>query len=233
MKRTEPCTVHSLEIAVGAVTLQGDLTVPWNARGLVIFAHGSGSSRNSARNRFVANVLRERHMATLLFDLLTVAEEQRDTVDAHLRFDIRLLADRLKEVTDWAAGYPRTKHLPLGYFGASTGAAAALLASIERRELVKAVVSRGGRPDLVHDILVRVSAPTLLIVGGRDTPVLEVNQEALAHLTGIRRLAVVPRATHLFEEAGALEQVARLAGDWFENHLAVEAPSATASAVLR
>lgn len=211
----------SLIVPAGDVELHGDLAVPDGAGGLVVFAHGSGSSRLSARNRFVAQALQARGLATLLFDLLTAEEERRDAIDAHLRFDIPLLAERLGLVTDQLRRYDPVRHLPLAYFGASTGAAAALIAAADRPDTIRAVVSRGGRPDLAGSALARVRAPTLLIVGGADTTVLELNEDALARIDAPKRLAVVPGATHLFEEPGALQQVARLAGDWLAQHLHV------------
>lgn len=209
----------SLVIATRGARLQGDLALPVGARGLVIFAHGSGSSRRSSRNRAVAQALRDRGLGTLLFDLLTHDEEQIDALDAHLRFDIPLLGHRLGEVTDWLYEQPDTKRLAYGYFGASTGAAAALVAAADRPETVRAVVSRGGRPDLAHAALTRVQAPTLLIVGGHDEPVIELNRQAFAQLHGPKELTIVPGATHLFEEPGTLDAVARLAGDWFVRYL--------------
>lgn len=206
-------------VPVGSVELQGDLSIPQSPRGLVLFAHGSGSSRMSPRNRLVAEVLRANALATFLFDLLTVDEEARDAVDASLRFDIPFLAERLDGVTTWVREQRRTIDLPIGYFGASTGAAAALIAAAERPNDVAAVVSRGGRPDLAADWLGRVQAPTLLIVGGADTVVLELNRQALRAIAAPKRLAVVPGATHLFEEPGTLEEVADLAASWFANHL--------------
>ena len=213
----------SLAIPAGEVQLEGDLAIPASSRGLVLFAHGSGSSRKSTRNRFVAHALQERRLGTLLFDLLTATEERQDQIDARLRFDIPLLAERLGEVTDWILRQVPTRGLRLGYFGASTGAAAALIAAAERPEEVGAVVSRGGRPDLAAGALARVRAPTLLIVGGADPAVLELNREALAELGGPKRLTVVAGASHLFEEPGALDEVARLAGDWFYEHLGAAA----------
>ncbi len=195
--------------------LPGDLTVPAAARGLVVFAHGSGSSRQSPRNRAVAQALAEAGMATLLFDLLTEAEaEDRANV-----FDIELLAGRLVQTIDWARGEPRLAALPIGLFGASTGAAAALKAAALRPDAVAAVVSRGGRPDLAGEALAAVCAPTLLIVGGRDEPVLTWNRAAQRRLAGPSRLEVVPGATHLFEEPGAMAEVTRLAGLWFAERL--------------
>jgi dienelactone hydrolase len=185
---------------------------------MVLFAHGSGSSRHSPRNRYVAQVLQQAGFATLLIDLLTEAEEAIDRQTGHLRFDIALLANRLLGATDWLRDHPPTRHLHLGYFGASTGSAAALSAAAERPELVKAVVSRGGRPDLAAPALARVRAPTLLIVGAEDEPVIEMNREAMTRLTE-KKLEIIPGATHLFEEPGTLEEVARLACDWFERYL--------------
>jgi putative phosphoribosyl transferase len=212
---------RTLEVsAPGVGNLTGDLTIRGDARGIVLFAHGSGSSRRSPRNRDVAEQLRERGLATMLIDLLTPDEGRADEMDRHLRFDIGLLAERLEGVTRWLGEEPSTKALPLGLFGASTGAAAALVAAAHLPGQVGAVVSRGGRPDLAGSALGDVEAPTLLIVGGRDDVVLDLNREALDHLGGDTRLEVVPEATHLFEEPGALEQVADLAGAWFLQHLA-------------
>jgi dienelactone hydrolase len=208
----------------GSVTLEGNLGVPKGAKGVVLFAHGSGSSRHSPRNRYVAQVLREGGLATLLIDLLTVEEEAIDLQTRRLRFDIDLLATRLVGTTDWLLQNLSTRNLRIGYFGASTGAAAALVASVERSEAVSAIVSRGGRPDLAGSILSRVTAPTLLIVGGYDYPVIEMNQSALAQLRTEKQLEIVPRATHLFEESGALEQVAQLASQWFERYLTSAQP---------
>jgi dienelactone hydrolase len=216
-------------VDVGPIQLPGDLVHPPGARGLVLFAHGSGSSRRSPRNRYVAGVLQQGGLATLLFDLLTEDEERRDARTAELRFDIPRLARRLVAATDWIASRAETAGLPLGYFGASTGAAAALIAAAERPASVRAVVSRGGRPDLAHDALPRVQAPTLLIVGGADAPVIELNRRALASLVVEARLEIVPGAGHLFEEPGTLEEVARLARAWFERHLATVAIPNTAS----
>jgi dienelactone hydrolase len=185
----------------------------------VLFAHGSGSSRHSPRNRYVAWLLNEVGLATLLVDLLTSEEEAIDLTTAHLRFDIGLLAGRLIGVTDWLTEHPDTRHLRIGYFGASTGAAAALMAAAERADVVGAVVSRGGRPDLAGPALTRVKAPTLLIVGGNDFPVIDLNRAALAQLHCEKQLVIVPGATHLFEEPGALDQVAQLAREWFKRYL--------------
>ena len=208
-----------VSIPVGAESLEGNLSVPAGAGGVVLFAHGSGSSRHSPRNQFVARVLRQAGLATLLTDLLTLAEEAADERTRHLRFDIELLARRLAGITDWLGQYPDTRELAIGYFGASTGAAAALVAAADRPDAVGAIVSRGGRPDLAGPFLPRVLAPTLLIVGGNDRPVLDLNREALTLLRVEKELVVVPGATHLFEETGALEEVARLAADWFTRHL--------------
>lgn len=212
--------VRSLSIPVGSIELRGDLAIPPRARALILFAHGSGSSRKSARNRFVARQLRSHKLGTLLLDLLTPEEDQIDAVSAHLRFAIPLLAKRLGVATDWMGEYYATKDLPIGYFGASTGAAAALSAAAERPGRVFAVVSRGGRPDLAANALARVQAPTLLIVGGDDTTVLRLNRFSLAKLSSPKRLTVIDGATHLFEEPGALAEVASLASDWFIEHLA-------------
>ncbi|MBZ5584400.1 MAG: dienelactone hydrolase family protein [Acidobacteriia bacterium] len=206
------------EVKIPPVGLAGDLAVPPRAAGMVLFAHGSGSSRRSPRNRYVAAVLQQGGLGTLRLDLLTEAEEQVDLRTRHLRFDIGLLAGRLVEATDWLRREPATRELPLGCFGASTGAAAALVAAAERPEIVRAVVSRGGRPDLSGAALGRVRAPALLIVGAADTDVLALNREAMAQLRCAKRLDIVPGATHLFEEAGALEQVASLAREWFAAH---------------
>jgi putative phosphoribosyl transferase len=210
---------REVRLRAGTAELVGDLVVPAGAAGVVLFAHGSGSSRHSPRNRLVAGALRRVGLATLLLDLLTLAEEERDRVTAELRFDVVLLAERLIAATDLLLAEPATASLPVGLFGASTGAGAALIAAAERPETVAAVVSRGGRPDLAGDHLARVRAPTLLIVGGRDQLVLELNRQAQARLAAPSRLEVVPGATHLFEEPGALEQVARLAAAWFTEHL--------------
>ncbi len=211
--------VEQVRIPVGAVTLDGDLTVPANARGIVLFAHGSGSSRHSPRNRYVAEELQRNGLGTLLMDLLTPQEETVDEFTAKLRFDIPLLAQRLLAATAWIAKRPEISRFGVGYFGASTGAAAALIAAAQRPQAVQAVVSRGGRPDLAGEALGQVKAPTLLIVGGRDVPVIEMNQHALEELKSEKKLIIVPGATHLFEEPGALEHVAALAKDWFARHL--------------
>src|SRR5579875_1149986 len=211
---------ESVRVTAGSVTLEGDLGIPEGARGVVLFAHGSGSSRHSPRNRFVAEQLRQAHLATLLIDLLTEDEEAVDRYTAHLRFDISLLADRLVGATDWLAQDGRTANLALGYFGASTGAGAALAAAARRPDRVHAIVSRGGRPDLARDVLPAVQTPTLLIVGGDDEPVIGMNQEALGQLAAPeKQLVIIPGASHLFEEPGKLEEVARLAAEWFVRHL--------------
>jgi putative phosphoribosyl transferase len=210
---------RGVEIAADGVRLAGDLVVPSDARGVVVFAHGSGSGRVSPRNRAVAGVLNGGGLATLLLDLLTPEEEAVDRRTAHLRFDIALLGGRVIATIDWLTSEPATKDLRVGCFGASTGAAAALIAAAERPERVGAVVSRGGRPDLAGEALRRVTAPTLLVVGGNDIEVLRLNELALAALAGEARLEVVPGAGHLFEEPGALERVAVLSRDWFLRHL--------------
>jgi len=207
-----------VHIPVGAVSLDGDLTLPAGARGLVIFAHGSGSSRFSKRNRYVARVLQEHGIGTLLIDLLTEAEEMIDRQTHALRFDIPLLAARLQGISMWAATHPKLDHLKLGYFGASTGAAAALIAATHRPQEIAAVVSRGGRPDLAMEFLPQVQAPTLLIVGERDSQVLAWNWQALERLNTQSCLEIIPRATHLFEEPGTLEEAAQLAAEWFGHH---------------
>jgi len=200
---------------VDSLNLEGILSVPTAARGVVLFAHGSGSSRHSPRNRYVADILNESGLATLLIDLLTEDEQQVDLQTAHLRFDIALLARRLEGITEWLVRHPEVEGLELGHFGASTGAAAALVAAAELPELVRAVVSRGGRPDLAGPSLAAVEAPTLLIVGGADTAVIDLNRRAMAHLQCEKELQIIPGATHLFEEPGALKKVAELARDWF------------------
>jgi pimeloyl-ACP methyl ester carboxylesterase len=213
-----------VRIPAGTVTLAGSLTLPEQTQAIVLFAHGSGSSRFSPRNRYVARLLNEAKLATLLVDLLTVHEEVIDARTARLRFDIDLLAERLVDATDWLTEFPDTKHLRIGYFGASTGAAAALAAAAIRPDVVNAVVSRGGRPDLAGAALTRVQAPTLLIVGENDGQVIELNRAALAELRCEKQLVIVPGATHLFEEPGTLDVVAQLARDWFEQHLIAVAP---------
>jgi putative phosphoribosyl transferase len=214
-----------IDVRAGSVTLRGDLTIPWGARGVVLFAHGSGSSRHSPRNRFVAGMLQDGHLGTLLIDLLTPEEETIDLQTGHLRFNIGLLADRLAGATDWLRQHPVARSLPVGYFGASTGGGAALVAASKRPDDVKAVVSRGGRPDLAGPALPYVKAPTLLIVGGNDTPVITMNREAMADMHAERKLEIVPGASHLFEEPGSLQEVAQLARGWFRRYL-VELPRA-------
>lgn len=208
-----------VRVAAGPVTIEGNLTLPEGAYGIVLFAHGSGSSRHSPRNRYVAWLLNQANLATLLVDLLTSDEETIDLRTGQLRFDIGLLAERLISVTDWLMQQRDTRRLRIGYFGASTGAGAALVAAAERPDMVGAVVSRGGRPDLAGAALARVRAPTLLIVGGNDFQVIELNRAAFALLRGEKQLVIVPGATHLFEEPGALDEVARLARDWFKRYL--------------
>jgi putative phosphoribosyl transferase len=193
--------------------------IPSRAKGIVVFVHGSGSSRHSPRNQFVARVIRESGNGTLLFDLLSTEEEIEDNVTRRLRFDIGLLASRLMDVTQWLLAQPAARDLGIGYFGSSTGGAAALVASAEVGQRIDAVVSRGGRPDLAASALLRVQSPTLLIVGGRDDAVVRLNEEALAELRCEKQLKIVPGATHLFAEPGALEEVARLAADWFSRCL--------------
>jgi dienelactone hydrolase len=220
MNQTATVSNRLVQVAAGGVTLAGNLDRPGSAQGVVLFAHGSGSSRHSPRNRFVARALQGAGLATLLLDLLTAREEAEDAYTGHLCFDIELLAGRLIGATDWLIENPDTQGLAIGYFGASTGAGAALVAAAERTEAVGAVVSRGGRPDLAGPALSRVHAPTLFIIGGADTPVIGLNEEALARLAApVKKLVIVPGATHLFEEPGKLEKVARLATDWFIRHL--------------
>jgi len=208
-----------VRIPAGDAVLDGDLAIPSGASGIAVFAHGSGSSRHSPRNRNVARVIREAGVGSLLFDLLTREEESVDVFTRHLRFDIELLTSRLIEATRWVAGREETRNLRVGYFGSSTGAAAALMAAAALGDEVGAVVSRGGRPDLAGGALPLVKAPTLLIVGGHDETVIELNQDAYARLRCEKELKVIPGATHLFEEAGALEQVADLAAAWFKERL--------------
>lgn len=211
---------EAVRVPFGDAELEGTLCVPDDATGVVLFAHGSGSSRHSARNRFVARELQSAGLGTLLIDLLTLEEEAADRATAHLRFDIGLLAGRLAGALAWLRARERTRTLPIGLFGASTGAGAALVAAADHPADVAAVVSRGGRPDLAGPALPRVLAPTLLVVGGADTPVIGVNQDAMRRMHARVALEIVPGATHLFEEPGALEAVAWLARDWFLRHLA-------------
>jgi dienelactone hydrolase len=206
---------QAVQIPIDSTRLEGSLAIPGQSKGLVVFAHGSGSSRFSPRNNYVAQILRQAGIGTLLMDLLT---EQEDSA-YETRFNIDLLTERLLLATRWLQEQPRTKDLKIGYFGASTGAAAALKAAAMEGSKISAVVSRGGRPDLAGEALTRVHSPTLLIVGGGDTVVLQLNREALAKLKGKKELVIIPGATHLFEEPGALEEVARLATDWFKQYL--------------
>jgi putative phosphoribosyl transferase len=217
-RETAYVEVVERRIPAGDVTLIGELQLPDRASGVVVFAHGSGSSRHSPRNQYVARMLRENRLGTLLFDLLTPEEEQQDFHTARLRFDIDFLAERLIRASKWLVE-EIPKGMPIGYFGASTGAAAALVAAAYLGPEVKAVVSRGGRPDLAGEALPRVMAPTLLLVGGRDESVLQLNRAALDQLHCVKQLQIVPGATHLFEEPGALEKVARSASDWFQLYL--------------
>lgn len=219
MKRETTPHGAEIRVAVPPTRLAGNLEIPAPVQGVVVFAHGSGSSRKSPRNQFVARRLREAGLATLLMDLLTPEEEALDLERGHLRFDVAFLAGRLLAAIDWLKGQDGVRGLPLGIFGASTGAAAALLAAAQRGEAVRAVVSRGGRPDLAGTALHRVVAPTLLIVGGADPEVLELNRAALAGLRCEKDLRIVFGASHLFTEPGALEEVARLAAAWFRRHL--------------
>jgi pimeloyl-ACP methyl ester carboxylesterase len=220
MKNVHDTVERALRLPLPGAELQGDLVLPPGAAGLVIFAHGSGSSRHSVRNRAVASAFQQAALGTLLFDLLTSSEESVDNRTMRLRFDIPLLADRLTGVIDWSVAHAQTGSLPIGLFGASTGAAAALVAASRRPAAVAAVVSRGGRPDLAGAALPDVKAPTLLIVGGSDEEVLALNRQAERQLRCQSRLEIVPGATHLFEEPGALDKVALLARDWFLRNLA-------------
>jgi putative phosphoribosyl transferase len=208
-----------VHVAIGSIALDGNLLVPPGATGIVLFAHGSGSSRFSSRNRYVASTLRDGNLGTLLIDLLTPREEARDNVTAELRFDIGMLADRLVGTVEWLRARPELRDMKIGLFGASTGGGAALVAAAARPKRIHAVVSRGGRPDLAGPALPRVEAPTLLIVGGDDIPVIAMNRQAYDQLHCERRLEIVPGATHLFEELGTLEKVAELAREWFTRYL--------------
>jgi putative phosphoribosyl transferase len=228
--RIEERTVH---VAADHVSLEGAFAVPRAARGVVLFAHGSGSSRHSPRNRYVARELHAAGLATLLVDLLTADEEREDARMRHLRFDIGLLAGRLIRAIEWLAARPETRALKVGLFGASTGGGAALVAAAQRPDAVGAVVSRGGRPDLAGDALPRVRAPTLLIVGGDDEQVIELNEAAMTRMRGPVRLEIIPGASHLFEESGALERVAQLARGWFAQHLARQAGRAAEAQDVR
>jgi len=220
MTVTSTATPWPVQILERDAIVNGDLSVPESARGLVVFAHGSGSSRHSTRNIAVAQALQHQGYATLLLDLLTPDEDRSDAVTAEFRFDIPLLGDRVTAAIDWAMSDSRTAKLPIALFGASTGAGAALIGAAKRPEAVRAVVSRGGRPDLVGPLIATVHAPILLIVGGLDDVVIELNREALARTTAPARLDIVPGATHLFDEPGTLDQVVQLAIDWLDRHLA-------------
>ena len=210
---------HLVSVAAGTVTLSGNLVIPPGAQGIVLFAHGSGSSRHSPRNRYVAQVLNDAGLATLLFDLLTLQEDRIDQQSRNLRFDIGLLASRLHGATNWIAQYPPTRLLNIGYFGASTGSAAALIAAAALPDAISAIVSRGGRPDLAGTALTRIQSPTLLIVGGNDPIVIDLNQDAFERIPAKKQLEIIPNATHLFSEPGTLDQVAQLASQWFQKYL--------------
>jgi dienelactone hydrolase len=214
-----PATSEAIRIDLGPVAVDGDLHVPERASGLVVFAHGSGSSRFSRRNRAVAKVLEHGGFGTLLLDLLTQDEEAEDERTREYRFNIDLLGRRVVGATDWVQARPDVRQLPIAFFGASTGAAAALIAAAARPAITRAVISRGGRPDLANEALPNVQAPTLLIVGGDDEPVIEMNRDAMRRMRAPVELKIIPGATHLFEEPGTLEQVARLATDWCRRHL--------------
>src|SRR5262245_19352795 len=224
--------IHA-RIPAGDTILDGDLVIPSDAGGIALFAHGSGSSRHSPRNMNVARVIREAGIGTLLFDLLTGEEESVDVFTRHLRFDVELLTTRLVEATRWVAGQGVTENLRVGYFGSSTGAAAALMAAARLGDAIGAVVSRGGRPDLAGDALPLVKSPTLLIVGERDEQVVELNQDAYARLRCEKEMRIIPDATHLFEEPGALEQVADIAANWFREHLQSYSPRGRAAGGAR
>jgi dienelactone hydrolase len=219
MQVVDKIDTNSISIPSGNIRLDGDLEIPGGATGLVLFAHGSGSSRKSPRNRFVARKFQERHLGTLLFDLLTPEEESVDMYTRHLKFDIGLLGKRLVDAVKWTAQNEKTRDLKIGLFGASTGAAAALVAAAELGDRVSAVVSRGGRPDLAGECLPMVKAPVLLIIGGLDEIVIDLNKLAFHQLECEKELRIVPGATHLFEEPGALERVAEMASGWFKEHL--------------
>lgn len=212
-------SAQEVKIPIGTNQLEGFLCLPPDTKGVVLFAHGSGSSRHSKRNQFIASFLQDHHIGTLLFDLLTSDEEKVDNVTRELRFNIPLLAERLMGATEWIEKFPETHSLGIGYFGASTGAAAALIAGAELGEKVKAVVSRGGRVDLAGEALKRIRVPTLFIVGGADYGIIELNQEAFKLLECKKKIEIIPHATHLFEESGALEEVGRMASLWFNNNL--------------
>lgn len=218
-RRQGAAASHAVQIPIHGATLEGELTIPAQATGIVLFAHGSGSSRFSPRNRFVADVLHQAQVGTLLFDLLTAEEEEIDARTRELRFDIPMLAGRLVEIARWVRQQPSLHGLHIGYFGASTGGGAALMAAAELGDVIGAVVSRGGRPDLAGEALPRVRAPTLLLVGDLDVPVIGMNQWAYDRMTCEKQLTLIRGATHLFEEPGTLEEVAGLAADWFRRHL--------------
>jgi dienelactone hydrolase len=211
--------MSEVQIRADRAVLTGELNIPKDASAIVLFAHGSGSSRHSPRNQFVARILNDAGLATLLFDLLTHEEEAIDMQTRELRFNIHLLAERLVHATKWAKQQPETRDLRIGYFGSSTGGAAALVAAVDVPQDVGAVVSRGGRPDLADEALPKVQAPTLLIVGGDDDIVIELNEQARDRMGCEVKLEIIPGATHLFEESGTLEKVAQLASDWFVNHI--------------
>lgn len=217
---TKKSAINNVSITSGSKVLEGNLSIPDKASGIVLFVHGSGSSRFSPRNKYVAQTLQDVNIATLLFDLLTNEEEREDMWSGHLRFDIKLLANRLKDVTKWIKENPSTRNLNIGYFGASTGAAAALVAAADNN-IVKAIVSRGGRPDLANEALFKVKAPTLLLVGEKDIEVIKLNKDAFQNLKEVKdkKLIIVPKATHLFEEPGTLEEVSNLALQWFSKFL--------------
>jgi len=221
MNGTSQCNAQECPVSVtaGSVSLAGNLRVPENVRGVILFANGSGGSRDSSRNRYLTQVLCQAGLATLLIDLLTPQEEAIDRQLRHLRFDIGLLAERILSTINWLNQNPTTRNLGIGFLGASTESAAALVAATEQPEMMSAIVSSGGCPDLAGSALSRVKAPTLLIVGGNDIPVMGRNQEALRHLHTEKQLEIIPAATHLLEELGALEEVARLASQWFDRYL--------------
>jgi dienelactone hydrolase len=231
MPRPEPELAPEVEIPFAGFHLHGELVFPPHAPGVVLFAHGSGSSRHSPRNQYVARTLREHGIGTLLFDLLTEDEEAEDRFTGHIRFDIGLLANRLLGATLWL--HDRKPTLGIGYFGSSTGGAAALVAAAQSDVRIQAIVSRGGRPDLAGPALPKVRAATLLIVGGNDTPVIEMNKDAYGQMRCPRELRLVPGATHLFEESGALEQVAEMAGEWFERHFGKPEACVNRAAIVR
>ena len=218
-KAVEEEEENSVRIPVDKTTIEGNLVMPPHAKGVVLFAHGSGSGRFSPRNQYVAKVLNKAGIATLLIDLLTKQEEEEDLQTGQFRFDINLLAQRLIGATEWLRKNPRTKNLAFGYFGASTGAAAAMISAAKLPEYVKAVVSRGGRPDLALDYIPKVKVPTLFIVGGNDTVVIDLNKKAMQNFSAGKKLEIVPGASHLFEETGKLEEVAKLAANWFSKYL--------------